>query len=367
MVSGPGRGHGGDGDDDLTSGPPPFSDEGMRRIVYGEDRRMVANALGGSAPDSRSAAFDEDTAELEADLQKRRNLVPIVTALAAVFCFGAIVWYAYTWGTGQMSSEDLPIVSAEPMPEKVKPEQPGGMDVPHQDKLVLNDGTAGEGAPRVEQLLPLPEIPQPPQPLETPAETAEAGGEEAMPGTAPEAPLVAEAPEGAAAIPAPPAESAEALEDLAEGTPAEAASETATAEIAKPIPKPGAGGDDQIAALLEKEPHETANGETAEAAPPAPAAPPSPATTQTAALTEGDVVVQLSSVKSEDAAAREWARLQKSYPAQLGERALSLETAEVKGTTYYRVQTGPFASRDAAAKVCAELKARNQDCLVKQR
>ena len=117
MVSGPGRGRD-DGDDDLTSGPPPFSDEGMRRIVYGEDREMVENALKGRMPDSRTAAFDEDTAELEADLQGRRNLVPIVTALAAVVCFGAIVWYAYTWGTGQMTSEELPVVRAQPMPEK---------------------------------------------------------------------------------------------------------------------------------------------------------------------------------------------------------------------------------------------------------
>ena len=103
MASGPGRGRNGD-DDELTAGSPPFSDpafsdEGMRRIIYGQDREG----------DSRSAAFDDDTAELEADLRERRSLVPIVTALAAVFCFGAIVWYAYTWGTGKMASEELPV------------------------------------------------------------------------------------------------------------------------------------------------------------------------------------------------------------------------------------------------------------------
>ena len=386
MVTGPGRGRG-DGDDDLSAGPPPFSDEGMRRIVYGEDRRMVAEALDGSAPDdrpplsrtpdSRTAAFDEDTAELEADLRSRRNLIPIVTALAAVVCFAAIVWYAYTWGTGQVPNEELPVVRAEPLPEKVKPEQPGGMDVPHQDKLVLNEGTAGQTAPQVEQLLPLPEIPQPPQPLAPPPALAGGAGE----GTPPEeAPQLAEAPEapmtlpgtGPDDIPAPPAESAEAAEELPEAA-GESAAEVADGGIAKPIPKPETGAarpDDQIAALLEEEPLETANGgapaasETPAAAP-APA--PAPAATQTAALTTGDVVLQLSSVKSEDAAAREWARLQKAHPDELGGRALALETAEVKGTTYYRVQTGPFASRDAAAQVCAALKARNQDCLVKQR
>ena len=140
MSGGSGRG-GGDGE--LHSEKPAFSDEGMRRIVYGEDRETMR--------DSRSTAFAQDTEELEADLRGRRSLVPAVTALAAIFCFGAIVWYAYTWGTGKMASEDLPVVVAEPMPEKVKPEQPGGMEVPHQDIAVLNQGETGAGEGRVEQ------------------------------------------------------------------------------------------------------------------------------------------------------------------------------------------------------------------------
>src|SRR3546814_10969962 len=98
MVSEPGRGR--DGDDDTLSGEPPaFSDESMRRIIYG-DRRMVSDALSGRAPD----IFTPDTRELETDLRKRRNLVPIVTALDAVVCLGAIVWYAYNWVTGQLPS-----------------------------------------------------------------------------------------------------------------------------------------------------------------------------------------------------------------------------------------------------------------------
>lgn len=348
MAIGPGRGrNGNDDDDDLTAESPAFSDEGMRRIIYRQDAQG----------DSRTTAFDDDTAELEADLKGRRSLVPIVTALAAVFCFGAIVWYAYTWGTGQMASEELPVVRAEPMPEKTKPEQPGGMDVPHQDKLVLNDGAPAGEEPQVERLLPAPETPQPPEPMEAPAETAEAGGEAGLPEDAAEAPLMAEVPDP----PAPPAPQEEG-EDVA----AAEAPEAAAPGIAKPVPKPRTDSGDQIAELLEEAPLETANGDTAEAAEP-PAQTPPQAPAQTAALTEGDVVLQLASVKSEDAAAREWARLQKAHPDQLGARSLSLDTAVVQGTTYFRIQTGPFASRDAAGKVCAALKARNQDCLVTQR
>ncbi|MGF1594983.1 MAG: SPOR domain-containing protein [Kiloniellaceae bacterium] len=357
MVDEPGRGRG--RDDGLGADDPAFSDEGMRRIVFGQDRdeEDVARPY---PRDSRSRAFAEDTAELESDLRGRRRLLPAVTALAALFCFGAIVWYAYTWGTGGMTSEELPVVRAEPMAEKVRPEQPGGMEVPHQGIAVLNaDDRAGEGTATAERLLPRPEVPAPPPPLEPEAQQA-AGGvpEETWPPAPPEAPLLAESGES---------DVTEAPE-LA-GSPDEADSETEIAEVdgvTLPVRKPGAAGtaDDQIAALLEQAPLETANGNAAVPAPPQDSA---PAATQTAAVTVGDVVLQLSSVRSEAAAAQEWRRLQTAHPQQLGERRLTLETAQVQGTTYYRVQTGPFASRDAAAAVCAQLKARNQDCLVKQR
>ena len=350
MASGPRR------DDDGTGGePPPFSDEGVRRIIYGQD--------GDGPQDSRSAAFAEDTADLEANLRGRRSLVPIVTAMAALFCFGAIVWYAYSWGTGKMTSDELPVVVAEPMPEKTRPEQPGGLEVPHQDKMVLNDGLEGEGAPRVERLLPQAEIPQPPQPLEPPAsQTAEMRPEDQMPEQIPEAPLVAESPAAAA------------TEEMVaeESTPAEMPEPpemAAAAEIAKPVPRPEAqesGAGDQIAALLEQEPLETANGPATDAQTDS-ALPEATPGAQIAAISPGDVVLQLSSVKSEAAAAQEWVRLQKAHPALLGDRPLTLETAEVKGATYYRVQTGPFASRGAAADLCAQLKVKNQDCIVKQR
>jgi len=346
MMSDAGRGRDRD-DDDLSAEPPAFSDDGMRRIVYGRE----------GPRDARSRAFDEDTEELQTHLRRRRSLVPVITALAAVVCFGAVVWYAYNWGTGQVDSDELPVVRAEPMPEKVRPEQPGGMDVPHQGIAVLNGD--GEAPQVVERLLPRPETPAPPEPLPEPPAAA---APQALPETIPEAPG--------------PADGADA--DVTEAPdlgPEEG--ETAEGGIVPPEPKPEEGARDQIAELLESGPLETADGkaeapeapakpEPAEAAP-AQTAPAQAAPVQTAKAVPGDVVLQLSSVKSESAAAQEWKRLQGAYPDLLGKLGLTLETAAVQGTTYYRVQTGPFASRAAAADVCAKLKARNQDCLVKQR
>jgi len=364
-MSGPGRGRGDDDDDDLVAEAPAFSDEGMRRIIFGRDHGQPRETGVMRSSDSRSRAFDDDTAELEEDLRGRRSLVPVVTALAAVFCFAAIVWYAYSWGTGQMTGEDLPVVRAEPMPEKVRPEQPGGMDVPHQGIAVLNEGGEGTGGQPsgevVERLLPRPETPAPPEPLPpesvTPSFTAQLPDEEDIP----EAPLIADGSDADVTMAPEFAENApEAAED---GT-----TELAEGGIMKPIPKPRE--DDQIAQLLEQEPLETANGGDDIPEPPS-AEVPAPAATQTApqiaAVTAGDVVLQLSSVKSEAAAEKEWQRLKAAHPGLLGSLPLTLERADVQGATYYRVQTGPFPSRSAANEVCSQLKARQQDCLVKQR
>src|SRR3546814_7740072 len=91
--------------------------------------------------------------------------------------------------------------------------------------------------------------------------------------------------------------------------------------------------DLQIAELLEKGPLETADGDKAA---PAQAAPKQAAPVQTAKVTAGDVVLQLSSVKSEAAAGQEWKRLQAEQPGLLGKRAVTLGTGAVQGTTYYR-------------------------------
>lgn len=364
MASNPGR------NDVGQEGAPAFSDEGVRRIVHAQDR------------DLRSETFSEDTAELEADLQGRRRLVPVVIAFAALVCFAAIVWYAYSWGTGQVPGDQLPVVTAEVGPEKSRPEQPGGLEVPHQDKLVLNDGEPTGAAPVVERLLPPPETPQPPEPLpEAPApqtaaiptmpepspaapsvqEEAASAGEAGAPGISAipdDAPVAAQLEPGTVDADPParvdpqtgialplmkPAQGETGTREVADGTTAE---EPAVAD------QPESQPQDQIAELLSGAPLETANGPSGAAA---------------TGPQAGDIVLQLSSVKSETAAAREWARLQTAHPSLLGDLALSLDTAQVKGSTYYRVQTGPFPTRGAAADICGQLKSRNQDCLVTKR
>jgi hypothetical protein len=73
-------------------------------------------------------------------------------------------------------------------------------------------------------------------------------------------------------------------------------------------------------------------------------------------------------LKDAGAAEREWGRLQGVFPQLLGDTSLLLQSAEVAGVgKVYRLRAGPFATRDKAAKVCAQLKSKQQDCLVVNR
>jgi hypothetical protein len=77
------------------------------------------------------------------------------------------------------------------------------------------------------------------------------------------------------------------------------------------------------------------------------------------------VRIQLVSMPSEAAAWDAWKQLSGKYSAQLTGLTAMVESADLgtKGT-FYRVQTGPFATVAAAQERCAAMKASGLDCLV---
>ena len=89
----------------------------------------------------------------------RRRVLPMVVALITLAGFAGIVWYAYDWGLGQVDTARLPVILADSEPIKSRPESPGGLEVPNQDTLVLNEVVPDPAKPQVERLLPPPETP----------------------------------------------------------------------------------------------------------------------------------------------------------------------------------------------------------------
>lgn len=80
-------------------------------------------------------------------------------ALVVLGAFVAAVWYAYDQGVKHGVSLSPPLIRAEKGPTKVRPEEPGGLEVPHQDKLIFEILTAEKPLEGGERLLPAPEEP----------------------------------------------------------------------------------------------------------------------------------------------------------------------------------------------------------------
>ena len=77
------------------------------------------------------------------------------------------------------------------------------------------------------------------------------------------------------------------------------------------------------------------------------------------------VRIQLVSMPSETAAWDAWKQISGKYSSQLTGLTAMVESADLgtKGT-FYRVQTGPFATVAAAQERCTTMKAAGLDCLV---
>lgn len=78
-----------------------------------------------------------------------------LAVLAAIGLFAGGLWFAYILGTRHASGGgDVPLIRADERPTKVKPQNPGGMEIPDRDKLIYTQKRTG-----IEHLLPPPEKP----------------------------------------------------------------------------------------------------------------------------------------------------------------------------------------------------------------
>jgi cell division septation protein DedD len=285
--------------------------------------------------------FDDETYQLARDLKKSKKsrILPILTSVAALAVFGAVVWYAYNWNEGQLSPGALPVIAAKDGPIKERPTEEGGLEIPYRDRAVLNEGLDEEAAEAVEHLLPPPDEPiaqEAPAVMLT-ATAGDAGADEASADEAGDA-ATADAPEAVA--------------------PAQSAPEPSSQAAATTASAPGDGA---------AAPAKTAAPATAETASPAKSTAEAPQGAKVAQVpTDGGYFLQIASVQDRTNVDAEWKRLQKMFPALLGDMTLQIEEAQVGGKTFFRLKTGPFPTRTTAEDVCAQLKSKKQACLLKK-
>ena len=262
--------------------------------------------------------------------RRRGGWLLAVVALVVLAAFAAAIWFAYNRGVETGAALSPPLIRAEPGPTKVRPDEPGGLEVPHQDKLVFETLTPNKLVEGAEHLLPPPE-----EPVSRPE-------------------------------PAPPADA----ETLAPAEPVEAVEQSTLATLAPP-PSPAA---------KETAPDEIGPSEAlvAEPSPARPDVPPSPRSVATAEPTmaprpppAGEVApggfrIQLAAYRDAGAATRGWHLLAKANPTLLRlltPNVIRVDLGPGKGV-FYRLQAGSLPDRAAADALCAKLKDRKVGCLV---
>ena len=291
-----------------------------------------------------------------------RTLIILVLLVGA----GAGAWARWGEQLRPAPGDEIPVVQADAAPIKVKPDRPGGLDIPNRDKLVYDRLESLPPPPRAENLLPRPEAPLLP------------------PSARPNAPTSAPADRPAAAAPTKTAEAKtpKPLEPLkrpktiaADNVPKiERPKPVRVAVVKKPPPPPAPPAIKtkfKVAAATPAKPAASAppakktKPKVAAATPAKPAAS-APKSAAPAAGTAGNGYrVQLAAVRSNKDARREWTRLRTRHSGLLGRLGHSVVRADLgdKGI-YYRLRAGPLENKAAARTLCGELTKIKVGCLV---
>ncbi|HQT68753.1 MAG: hypothetical protein B7Z78_13610 [Rhodospirillales bacterium 20-60-12] len=89
-----------------------------------------------------------------------------------------------------------------------------------------------------------------------------------------------------------------------------------------------------------------------------------PASQAAPAGAEGNVMVQLAALNSQSQAQAAWDSASRKMPSLLADRSPDIQTAQIGDRTFYRLRTGGFASRAAAAQFCSKIQAAGGTCAV---
>lgn len=348
--------------------------------------------------------YPEPPADQQADLrslepqQPRKGLV-IAVALLGVAALGIGGIIGVRGLSGPVRSGEPPLIKAEAGPSKVQPVNPGGVEIPNQNKQIYE--RSPELKPGETRVVNREEQPMDVQAsaraaarviLPGPGAPAEAAAPAVSPAPAPAlapTPSVAAAPapeappQIAAAPPVPPVAVPPALGEprrvrtiavRPDGTiaPTGAQASAAPAATAAPPASTGTTATPPLRPTAAIRPPAEPQAQAA-ARPVAPVAPPArpaqvasapPAAAEGAALPAGSFMIQLGAPGSESEARALFASLQRRFGSQLAGDSPTVRRAEINGgRTVYRLRVGPY-SREAAAEKCQALQAAGGQCFI---
>lgn len=287
---------------------------------------------------------DSESEQSDGRESNGRGLIWTGGAIVVAFVGGLLVWLSDGSDTALQKKNDVPLVKAAELPVKVRPEDPGGMNVAHRDKLIYQRFEGDEATPVVERLLSAPEEPLPPPRSEP--ETSLSGGL-AITDEAPPAEFMAAPPEDA--VLAQPTE--EFLQDAAPGAPSAVETPADSPSVAMAAPRPRPNAPPPPPQTSGPRPNLSAEARAAQAL--------------LMGTESGGYALQLGSVRSRQEANVEWERLRKNHADILGGlRPTILEADLGQRGMFYRLQAGPIMSQKSARQLCSSLVDRKVACIV---
>lgn len=294
-----------------------------------EFKQKVAN--------QKIATVEERRSELA---RSRNNFLSVFAGIALAAVVG---WFVLSPQYTEESSE-IPVIRRPQTAIKIRPENPGGMDIPNQDKEVYNivekknvDTTV------VENLLPTPETPK-------------------LPDIVPE---VSDIDENAKDLDEIVDEVVDETQTKSTNTEKEA--ENKTVKVAEQKEQATSAVPEKPAELLKKE--EPKTEVKAEAKPEAKQPEKTNETAKvTAPATGGNWQIQLIASKNKAAVEKAWTDLSNRY-ALLKSYNHEIQTSDLGAQgIFYRLRAGAFADKNAASAACATLKKQGlNDCIAKER
>jgi hypothetical protein len=320
-----------------------------------------------------SDALEFEPVESSTVRPKRRSFKGILVTLLAV-AVGAGGWALYGDKLLTLVANgdgEVPLIRAENGPVRVRPENPGGLQVPNRDKLVYNRMQGGnQESPSIERLLPRAEAPKP-VPTATTSKSFKL-----PPAKQPKTARVPTLSDVKAVTPPPPPPPAPGATVSNSKNPIRLAKRTTPLSLKRPVlPDRLTGGAVRPPTSSSSAPRPApapaarpvAKVTSAPASQLRTALKPASAPTKRASPAVGKAFrVQLAAARTPEAVRAEWDRVRRKNLDLLGDLGLTVTKVDLgaKKGVFFRLRAGPLADDPTARKLCRDLAKRRIGCLV---
>ncbi|WP_300378567.1 SPOR domain-containing protein [Henriciella sp.] len=265
------------------------------------------------------------------DDDSSRGPLILTLAIGVLIVFAAVVWNTYRQGVRPQDGA-LPMVVAETQPYKRVPDDRGGVEIEDLDRRLYDVMDGSKRKPE-------------PTKVASPADQSLQGG--------PPMDLRPSSSEDTAdQTPVP--------ESFEEGTGMEVTADVSSVQQAgdEPVESEASDlADDPASTPQESAPDMSGQAEATENV--------AKASPGFGFVSGGEFFVQISALRSEEAAGQAWEKVRAANPSLFSGASKSVERADLgaKGV-FYRLRAGAFGKRDDASQFCDAYKAKGGDCIV---